>query len=103
MLRLSRLGTLGLAPGDRDTAEDDHGHQQRDDPSALNSFAWWCYENDLNLPEAYDLALKGASLAGADAGRSLRSLQELSEGFASVAGQVKPSVVAIATEQKRRN
>ena len=39
------------------------------------------------------------SLVSADAERSLRTLQELSEGFASVAGQVKPGVVAIATEQ----
>ncbi len=42
----------------------------QDDPSVLNAFAWWCYENDLNLPEAYDLALKGASLAGADGDRA---------------------------------
>jgi tetratricopeptide (TPR) repeat protein len=42
----------------------------REDPRALNSFAWWCYENDLNLDEAYELALKGADLAGEDADRA---------------------------------
>jgi len=35
----------------------------QDDPAELNSFAWWCFENDLNLDEAYTLALKGAGLA----------------------------------------
>jgi tetratricopeptide (TPR) repeat protein len=38
----------------------------QDDPRALNSFAWWCFENDLNLDEAYGLALKGVELAGDD-------------------------------------
>jgi len=42
----------------------------RDDPVALNEFAWWCYENDLNLDEAYDLALRGAELADADGDRA---------------------------------
>ena len=35
----------------------------QEDPKQLNSFAWWCYENDLNLEEAEDLALKGVRLA----------------------------------------
>lgn len=40
------------------------GWQQ--DPGALNSFAWWCFENDLNLPEAYELAVQGVTLASED-------------------------------------
>ena len=32
----------------------------------LNSFAWWCFENDLNLEEAQELALKGVELAETD-------------------------------------
>lgn len=35
----------------------------RDDPSQLNSFAWWCYENDVNLEEAFTLAMRGVELA----------------------------------------
>lgn len=42
----------------------------RDDPSALNSFAWWCFENDLNLDEAQQLALRGVELAADDGERA---------------------------------
>ena len=41
-----------------------------DDPGELNSFAWWCYENSINLEEAEDLALRGARLASTDAERA---------------------------------
>jgi tetratricopeptide (TPR) repeat protein len=34
-----------------------------EDPSQLNSFAWWCFENELNLEEAEALARKGVALA----------------------------------------
>ena len=36
----------------------------------LNNFAWWCFENDVNLEEAGELALKGAELADSDSGRA---------------------------------
>ncbi len=42
----------------------------RNDPDEINSFAWWCYENDLNLTEAYDLAMRGADLAADDGTRA---------------------------------
>jgi tetratricopeptide (TPR) repeat protein len=29
----------------------------------LNAFAWWCFENNMNLPEAEELARKGVALA----------------------------------------
>ena len=29
----------------------------------LNAFAWWCFENNVNLPEAEELARKGVALA----------------------------------------
>jgi tetratricopeptide (TPR) repeat protein len=38
----------------------------QEDPSALNDFAWWCCESDVNHAEAFDLAMKGANLASAD-------------------------------------
>ncbi len=36
------------------------------DPAALNQYAWWCFENDLNLQEAYKLAMQGVELASND-------------------------------------
>ena len=38
----------------------------QEDPGQLNNFAWWCFENRVNMEEARKLALKGAALAGAD-------------------------------------
>ncbi len=34
-----------------------------EDPGLLNSFAWWCFENQVNLEEAEDLARKAVDLA----------------------------------------
>ncbi len=34
-----------------------------EDAMQLNSFAWWCFENNVNLVEADDLARKGVELA----------------------------------------
>jgi hypothetical protein len=34
-----------------------------ENPDQLNSFAWWCFENKVNLEEAQTLALKGIELA----------------------------------------
>jgi len=35
----------------------------KDDANALNNFAWWCFENRVNLEEAKTLALRGVELA----------------------------------------
>lgn len=35
------------------------------DAGALNEFAWWCFENEVNLPEAETLARKGVEIAAA--------------------------------------
>jgi len=35
----------------------------QEDPGELNSFAWWCFENRINLEEAEALARRGAELA----------------------------------------
>lgn len=37
---------------------------------ALNQFAWWCFENDVNLEEAQELAMKGVELAENDQDRA---------------------------------
>ena len=41
-----------------------------EDPGALNNFAYWCYENDVNLEEAEELALRGIELAETDGERA---------------------------------
>lgn len=35
----------------------------QEDANKLNSFAWWCYENDVNLEEAEQLAIKAINLS----------------------------------------
>ncbi|MCP4573936.1 MAG: hypothetical protein GY838_16375 [bacterium] len=42
----------------------------QDDPDQLNNFAWWCFENDANLAEAEDFALRGVELASSDGQRA---------------------------------
>ena len=46
----------------------DEGWQE--DADQLNNFAWWCFENEVNLAEAEALALKGAELATTDKQRA---------------------------------
>lgn len=40
------------------------------DPRRLNQFAWWCFENDVNLEEAEALVLKAVDMADNDADRA---------------------------------
>jgi tetratricopeptide (TPR) repeat protein len=51
----------------------------QDDSSQLNSFAWWCFENRVNLEEAETLAAKGVELAepGKARGQILDTLAEI--------------------------
>jgi len=42
----------------------------KEDPNALNNFAWWCYENKTNLKEAKKLALHGVDIAPEDGQKS---------------------------------
>lgn len=50
-----------------------------DDPSQLNNYAWWCFENKLALHEAYDLAKKGVDLSepGPDRAMILDTMAEI--------------------------
>jgi thioredoxin-like negative regulator of GroEL len=43
----------------------------RDEANGANEFAWWCFENRVNLEEAYDVAVRGAELADDDAARAM--------------------------------
>lgn len=42
-----------------------------EDAGQLNGFAWWCFENSLNLEEAQELAEKGVALAPAGSERAM--------------------------------
>ncbi len=42
----------------------------QDDPRRLNAFAWWCFENEVNLEEAETLAVRGVELATSDEQRA---------------------------------
>ena len=50
-----------------------------EEPDALNSFAWWCFSNEINLAEAQEMAAKGAGLAepGAEKAQILDTLAEI--------------------------
>lgn len=42
-----------------------------DSSSQLNAFAWWCFENELNLEEAKTLAARGVELEEEDASKAM--------------------------------
>lgn len=50
-----------------------------EDAGELNSFAWWCFENELNIEEAESLARRGAELAedGSERAMILDTVAEL--------------------------
>jgi tetratricopeptide (TPR) repeat protein len=50
----------------------------QDDPGELNGFAWWCFENRINLEQAEELARRGADLASAG-GQKAMVLDTLAE------------------------
>jgi tetratricopeptide (TPR) repeat protein len=67
--------THALATGDAERAVAlkratlDEGWEE--DSEALNSFAWWCFEHEVNLEEAETLARKGAEIAEDDASKAM--------------------------------
>lgn len=42
----------------------------QDDAGQLNNFAWWCFENNVNLAEAEELIMKAVTLAETDGERA---------------------------------
>ena len=47
-----------------------YGEGWLEEPGKLNNFAWWCFENNVNLAEAEEMALRGVELAQDDQMRS---------------------------------
>jgi tetratricopeptide (TPR) repeat protein len=52
-------------------------------PDKLNQFAWWCFEQEINLEEAQEMAREGVRLAETDAERAniLDTLAEISNAL----------------------
>jgi tetratricopeptide (TPR) repeat protein len=56
-----------------------YGEGWQDNTKNLNSFAWWCFENKINLEEAEKMAERGIKLAeaGSEKGNILDTLAEI--------------------------
>jgi thiol-disulfide isomerase/thioredoxin len=67
------------------------GWQQN--PDALNAFAWWCFENNINLEEAEEMARNGVELAEAGASKAM-ILDTLAE-ICNLRGSCKDAVLYI--------
>ena len=72
----------------------------RDDANGSNAFAWWCFENRVNLEEAYDVAIRGAELAEDDAARAmiLDTVAELCNARGNCEGAIEWIDQAIAAD-----
>jgi tetratricopeptide (TPR) repeat protein len=68
-----------------------------EDPAKLNGFAWWAFENQVNLKEAEELAAKGVKLApaGADKAMVLDTLAEIQFARGEKAEAVKSAEQAV--------
>ncbi len=63
----------------------------QDDANKLNSFAWWCFENNVNLDEAEELALRGIELATTD--RQRASILDTAAEICNALGNCDQAVV----------
>jgi tetratricopeptide (TPR) repeat protein len=61
-----------------------------EDAVQLNEFAWWCFENRVNLPEAERLALKGVELA--KPGREKANICDTLAEICNVLGRTEDAV-----------
>jgi thiol-disulfide isomerase/thioredoxin len=61
--------------------------------NALNSFAWWCFENNVNLEEAETLARNGAELA--ESGESKAMILDTLAEICNLRGSCKDAVLYI--------
>lgn len=74
----------------------DEGWQ--DDPDELNAFAWWCFENEVNLEEARTLAAKGVELSrpGKQRAMVLDTLAEICNAMGDCGDALESIETAIA-------
>jgi len=69
-----------------------------EDPDGLNDFAWWCFENKINLEEAESLARKGVELASA--GRKKAMILDTAAEICNLRGSCKDAVGLIELAMK---
>lgn len=71
-----------------------------EDADQLNSFAWWCFENNVNLKEAQELALKGVELADPGKARAqiLDTAAEICNALGNCGQAIELIQVAIAED-----
>jgi tetratricopeptide (TPR) repeat protein len=69
-----------------------------EDARALNAFAWWCFENKINLEEARQLAEKGVTLAkpGGEKAMILDTLAEICNELGNRGDAVETTRAALA-------
>jgi thiol-disulfide isomerase/thioredoxin len=70
-----------------------------ENPDQLNSFAWFCFENDVNLEEAQELALKGVELS--EPGKSRAMILDTAAEICNALGNCDEAVrlIQLALEQ----
>lgn len=75
----------------------------QEDAGQLNGFAWWCFENGVNLDEALTLARKSAELTDDDHERAnvLDTVAEILHARGDVAGAVETMRRAVALHPER--
>jgi tetratricopeptide (TPR) repeat protein len=76
----------------------------QDDAGRLNSFAWWCFENNLNLEEAEELALRGVEIAETDGERAniLDTAAELCNALGNCEEAIERIKQAIALDPEKK-
>ncbi len=62
-------------------------------PNQLNNFAWWCFENAINLDEAYEIANQGISLA--EAGSQKANIYDTLAEICNLKGDCEEAVTLI--------
>ncbi len=64
-----------------------------EDPALLNEFAWWCFENELNLREARQLAARGVEFA--EPGELRAAILDTEAELCQALGECNEAVVLI--------
>jgi tetratricopeptide (TPR) repeat protein len=85
--------------------KDSLGEGWTDRSSDLNRFAWWCFENKINLDEAYTMAGKGVQLAkpGTEKAQILDTMAEICNAKDDCPNAVKLTQQAIQEDPNNKH
>ena len=85
--------------------KDSLGEGWLDRPTDLNRFAWWCFQNKVNLDEAYTMAGKGVQLAkpGAEKAQILDTQAEICNAKNDCPNAVKLTEQAIQEDPNNKH